>query len=201
MNRMHVRGTALAMLLTAAACGDSATDVVSDLSQAEAEALAEVVAGTVVSTFDQQGPVAAPARATFSQQVNFEAPCEYGGTMNVAGELDIVTDDETEELTSLEYTVTQVHSGCVGESQDGLRFTLDGAPNVTANFVAMTEGDLISMDGSYSGGVDWSTDDKDGTCNLSVEFSLEMNAGTETGSASMSGTVCGVTFSRSLTVT
>jgi hypothetical protein len=204
MNRTHVRGTALAMLLAVAACGDSATEVVGDLTQAEAAALAEVVAGTVISTFDEGGPMAGPALgpalATLSQQVSFEGPCEFGGTVAVAGELDIVTDDETEELTSLEYTVTQVHNGCVGESQDGLRFTLTGAPNVTANFLVETEGDLIAMNGGYSGAVDWSTDGKSGTCTLSVEFSLDLNLGSESASASMAGTVCGVNFSESVTV-
>ena len=204
MNRNHVRGAALAFLLAAGACGDSATDVVGDLTRAEAAALAEVVAGTVVSTFDQAGPMAGPALgpalATFNQQVSFEGPCELGGTMAVTGDLDIVTDDETEELTSLEYTVTQVHNGCVGESQDGMRFTLTGAPNVTATFLVQTEGESVAMDGSYSGAVDWSTEGKSGTCTLSVEFSVNVNFGTETGTANMAGTVCGVSFSESVSV-
>jgi len=205
MNRMFVRNGGLALLLTAAACGDSATDVVGDLTQAEAEALAEVVTGTVMSTWESEGAAATvargPALATFNQQLSLEAPCEFGGSVAIDGEIDVVTNDETEELESLEYTVTQAHAGCVAESEDGLRFTLDGAPNVTANLLVLAEGDLIGMDGSYSGAVDWSTDGKEGTCTLSVEFSMDLNVGAQTGSATMSGTVCGISFSNSVNVT
>jgi hypothetical protein len=204
MNRMHVRGGALALLLSLAACGDSATDVVGNLTEAEAEALAEVVAGTVVSTWETGGASAtaarSPALATFNQQVSLDAPCEFGGTVAINGEIDIVTNDETEELESLEYTVTQAHAGCVAESQDGIRFTLDGAPNVTANLVVLAEGDAVAMNGSYSGAVDWATDGKAGTCTLSVEFSLDLNVVAETGSATMAGTVCGMSFSNSVSV-
>lgn len=205
MNRMFVRNGALALLLTTAACGDSVTEVVGDLTQAEAEALAEVVAGTVLSTWEGEGAAATAARgpslATYNQQLSLEAPCEFGGSVAIDGEIDVVTNDETEELESLEYTVTQAHSGCVAESGDGVRFTLDGAPNVTANLLVLAEGDLISMDGSYSGAVDWSTDGKEGTCTLSVEFSMDLNVAAETGSATMSGTVCGMSFSNSVDVT
>ena len=204
MNRMHVRGGALALLLATAACGDSATDVMGDLTEAEAAALAEVVAGTVVSTVEANGAAATaargPALATINQQVSFEAPCELGGTVAIDGALDLVTNDETEELESLEYSVTQAHDGCVTESQDGTTFTLDGAPNVTANLVVLAEGEAVSMDGSYSGAVDWATDGKSGTCTLSVEFSLDLNLGSDTGSAMMSGTVCGMSFSNSVNV-
>ena len=204
MNRMHVKGGALALLLAVAACGDSATDVVGDLTEAEAAALAEVIAGTVVSTWEAEGaaPTAArgPALATFNQQVSLEAPCEFGGTVAIDGEFDIVTNDVTEELESLEYTVTQAHAGCVAEAQDGTRFTLDGAPNVTANLLVLAEGDAVTMDGSYAGAVEWATDGKSGTCTLSVEFSLDLNVVAETGSATMAGTVCGMNFSNSVNV-
>lgn len=205
MNRMFVRNGALALLLSAAACGDSATEVVGDLTQAEAEALAEIVAGTVMSSWEGEGAAATaasgPARATFNQQVSLEASCDFGGSVAIEGEIDVVTNDETEELESLEYTLTQTHAGCVAESQDGVRFTLDGAPNVSANLLVLAEGDAIGMDGSYSGAVDWSTSDKEGTCTLSVEFSMDLNLGAETGSATMSGTVCGMSFSNSVDVT
>lgn len=204
MNRMHVRGGALALLLSVAACGDSATDVVGNLTEAEAQALAEVVAGTVVSTWEAEGAAATaargPALATFTQQVSLDAPCEFGGTVAINGDIEIVTNDVTEELERLEYTVTQAHDGCVAESQDGIRFTLDGAPNVTANLVVLAEGDVLAMDGSYSGAVDWATDGKAGTCTLSVEFSLDLNIVADTGSAMMSGTVCGMSFSNSMNV-
>lgn len=204
MNRMFVRNGALALLLATAACGDNATDVVGDLTQAEAEALAEVVAGTVVSTWEGEGAATTaargPALATFNQQLSVEAPCEFGGSVAIDGEIDLVTDDDTGEMESLEYTVTQAHTACVAESQDGVRFTLTGAPNVTANLLVLSEGDLLGMDGSYSGAVDWSTDGKEGTCTLSVEFSMDIDVAAETGSATMSGTVCGMSFSNSVDV-
>ncbi|MEX2473192.1 MAG: hypothetical protein WEA34_13475 [Gemmatimonadota bacterium] len=202
MNRIHVRGVALAMLVAVTACGDSATEVVGDLSQAEAEALAEVVGSTVFSstTSEMPGAQGAPARTPISgsESVSATVPCELGGTVGVDGSLEYSGDTET--VINATFGLTQVHNGCVAESQDGIRFTLDGAPDVTSN-VSMTVGENeLSMEGTYGGAVDWSTDGREGTCSLDVSLSVDMSGMAESGSVSMSGTVCGVTFQRSVTV-
>lgn len=202
MNRIHVRGAALAVLVAAAACGDNATEVVGDLSQAEAEALAEVVGSTVFasSTGEMPGALGAPARVPVSgsESVSATVPCELGGTVGVNGNLEYSGDTET--VINATFGLTQVHNGCVAESQDGIRFTLDGAPNVTSNVsMTMSENEL-SMEGTYGGAVDWRTGGREGTCSLDVTLSVDMSGMTESGSASMSGTVCGVTFQKSVMV-
>lgn len=203
MNRIHVRGVTLAMLVAVAACGDSATEVVGDLSQAEAEALAEVVGSTVFSSTTSEMPgtqTAAPARAPISgsESVSATVPCELGGTVGVDGNLEFSGDTET--VINATFALTQVHNGCVAESQDGIRFTLDGAPDVTSNVSMTFSENEISLEGTYGGAVDWSTDGREGTCPLDVSLSVDMSGMTESGSVSMSGTVCGVTFQRSVTV-
>jgi hypothetical protein len=203
MNRIHVRGAALAMLVAVAACGDSATEVVGDLSQAEAEALAEVVGATVFSSSTSEMPgtqTAAPGRAPIegSESISATVPCELGGTVAVDGNLEYSGDTETH--VDATFAITQVHDGCVAESQDGIRFTLDGAPNVAANMSMSVSENELSLEGSFGGAVDWSTDGREGTCSLDVTLFLDMSGTAESGSVSMSGTVCGVSFEKAVTV-
>lgn len=201
MNRVHIRGVTLAMLVAVAACGDSATEVVGDLSQAEAEALAEVVGATVfASTSEVPWAQGAPARTPVSgsETVSATVPCELGGTVDVHGSLEYSGDTET--VIDATFGLTQVHDGCVAESQDGIRFTLDGAPNVSADMSLSVSQNDVSLEGMYGGAVDWSTDGRDGTCSLDVTLSVDMSNTSESGSASMAGTVCGVSFQRAVTV-
>lgn len=203
MNRKHVRGMMLALVVAVGACGDSddPTEVVTDeLSEAEAAALAEVMSENAFATWQQDQAAMAPSLATFEQSVSFEADCELGGSVSVSGDMVAETSETTEDVT-IDYTVTQVHQSCVAESSDGLRFTLDGAPDVTVNFVVETGGDLVTLDGGYAGSVDWSTDDKQGSCSVDIDFTAEVSQTGESGSASMSGSVCGRSVSNSVTFT
>lgn len=201
MNRIHVRGVAFAMSMAVAACGDSATEVVGDLSQAEAEALAEVVGSTVFSSASAVPEAeGAPGRTPVSgsQSINTTVDCELGGTVGVDGNLEYSGDTET--TVNATFELTQVHNGCVAESQDGIRFILDGAPDVTSNVSLTLSENELSLEGTYGGAVDWSTDGREGNCSLNVTLSVDMSGTAESGSASMSGTVCGVAFQKSVTV-
>lgn len=196
----------LALLVALAACGDDddPTGVTGDaLNGDEVAALAEVVAGTMFSTFEQtpeppQAP--GPALATGSFSLNTSLPCELGGVVAVSGTLLFDIDDETGDGT-LDYTVTQDHQDCVAEAEDGMRFTLNGAPNVSADFVATLEGTGLTFAGGYVGAVSWVTGARSGTCSMDVDFSLTGDVEAETGTASISGTVCGVNFTHTLTFT
>lgn len=206
MNSKIVRVLSCAAVLAVAACDDSATDVLGDLTEAEAEALAEVVGATVLNgamgsqnTGAATGPQAVVQ--TYSETVSGTFPCELGGSVGVDGTLNATMDDQTGAGT-IDFALTQVHDGCVAESQDGIRFTLDGAPSVSA-VLAMEfseQAGTLAFGGSYTGAVDWATDGRDGTCSIDVEFTADLDGAMETGSASMSGTVCGVSFSKSLTI-
>ena len=204
MNRMHVRCAAIALIVAAGACDESPTNV-GDLSQAEAEALAEVVSSQVIDGAfgaSQRGSSAsAPAAATvnYEESVSFTGECELGGTVSIDADYEGEMDDETGEGT-LSFVMTQMHDGCMGEADDGTVFTLDGAPSVTAELDMEVAEEMFAFDGSYNGAVDWATGDRDGTCTIDVTFSVDLNGGMQSGSASMQGSVCGIDFSKSLSI-
>jgi hypothetical protein len=203
VNSIFSRGLTLALALVVGACSDNPTDIIEGdaLTQAEAAALAEVVAATLFSTWETaSGPPTAPARASGTFQFQDQLPCELGGSVAVSGSLSYNVDDESGDGT-LNFSLTGVHSDCQGESQDGIALTLNGAPNITASFSVVSEGDAIAFSGGYDGAVEWATGEKSGTCSVDVDFSLTGNVATETGSASLQGRVCGITFSHSLQLT
>lgn len=203
MRRISLGGMALLATLAMAACGDSPTDTLGELSQEEAEALAQVVGQTVFSTWTEaEAPVqglAPVAALIIESDVAVEAPCPLGGQVAISGTLVMDIDEVTEDVT-LDYSVAQVHQDCSASSEEGIVFTLNGAPNITADLFLESVGEALSMTGGYSGAVDWVTGDKAGTCSLSVEFSVEMNPVTEVGSGSISGTVCGTSFTETVSV-
>jgi hypothetical protein len=201
MRRFSLGGMSLLAVMAMAACSDSVTDTLGDLTADEAEALAEVVGQTVMTTWSDPGTAAggpAPIAAIIIES-DFEgdAPCPLGGQVAMSGDLILEIDDETEDMT-FDYSVTQVHQNCAAASEDGIVFTLNGAPNVSATLFVQALQDTLSFSSNYSGAVDWSTQGRSGTCSLSVQFSFEMNATTEAGSGSMTGTVCGHNFSQTV---
>lgn len=200
MTRIYARGLTLALAVALGACSDDPTDLVEGdpLTEAEAAALAEVVAGTLFSTWEgTSGPAAAPARASGTFPVDDVFPCESGGSVAVSGSLSFDVDDQTGDGT-LDFSVTSVHSDCAGQSEEGIAFTLNGAPDITATFSAVSEGDAIDFSGGYDGAIAWETGEKSGTCSVDVDFSFTGNLATETGSASLAGRVCDITFSQTL---
>ena len=206
MSRISARGLTLALALFVGACSDDPTDIVEGdpLTEAEAAALAEVVAGSLFSTWEQSSaapsPAAAPARASGNVQIDDEFPCEFGGTVAVAGSLVFDVDDESGDGT-LVFQITTDHEGCGVESEEGIAFILNGSPNISAGFTIVSDGDNLSFSGGYDGAVGWATDDKSGRCSIDVDFSLTGDVVAETGSASLTGRVCGITFSHSLELT
>ena len=203
---IHRRCLAVGLIVALAACGDSGTevDVPDELTPAEAEALAEAVGMTVLSTWsedDSEGSaLAAPAPFTVESDLELEVPCKLGGSVAIEGTVRIEGDEEARS-TTLDYAVTHMHQACTVQSKDGVVFTLNGAPHVTANLHVETGGNVVLLSGDYGGAVDWTTEEKEGTCPLSAEFSFELDLASETLAGSLEGTVCGVTLSRSVTGT
>jgi hypothetical protein len=120
--------------------------------------------------------------------------------VSVDADLEGQMDDETGEGT-LSFMLTQIHEGCVGEADDGTVFTLDGAPSVTAQLDMEVAEEMLAFDGSFMGAVDWTAaDQREGTCTIDVTFSMDVNAGMQSGSTTMQGSVCGIDFSKSLSI-
>lgn len=206
MNVKSLRILSLAAAATLAACGDDGTGPEADLSQAEAVALAEIIASSAfmgAGYVPTDGTAAgAPARTPWTvddELIAESLPCEFGGTVSVEGSLTAEGDDE-EGWAEAELSLTQTHDGCGAAAQDGTRFTLSGAPNVTANFSVSVSEESISLDGGYGGALEWETDGRSGKCTIDFDIAIDVNAGAETASVDMGGTVCGISVSRSVTV-
>jgi hypothetical protein len=203
MDKIYGRGLALVLALVVGACSSDPTDIVEGdpLTQAEAAALAEAVAATLFATWEQSSaataPAAAPARASGTFQFDDVIACEFQGSVGISGSLAFNVDDESGDGT-LAFTVTADHDDCGVESDDGTAFVLNGSPNISASFTIVSEGSALSFTGGYEGAVSWATGDKSGRCSVDVEFSLEGDIVAETGSASLTGRVCGITFSHNL---
>lgn len=200
--RTRTPALALALGLALGACSDGPTDIIEGdpLTEAEAAALAEVVAGSLFTAWEgsaSAAPARGPARASGTGQINDTFPCELGGSVAVAGSLSFDVDDDTGDGT-IQFSVTTDHDDCAVESEDGIGFILNGAPNITASFAIVSEGSSLSFSGNYEGAVAWATDDKSGRCSIEVDFDLSGDVTAETGSASLTGRVCGVTFDHSL---
>jgi hypothetical protein len=194
MQVKSVRCLTLVASVAFAACGDSTDLVMGELSEAEAQELAEAL---LMTTFSSTGDVPQPATGgpqtapfQFSQDVEGEFACPLGGAVGYEASIEISGDTESEAGT-LSYEMTQVHEACVVASASEQLFTLTGSPSLTLEFQVDNDGQgAVEWGGSVQGAVAWVTDDRSGTCAASFEFSGHQS-GAESVSGAMSGTLCG----------
>lgn len=207
MNSTLARLTTLVAAAGFAACGGSTDLVTDELSEVEAQ---EFASALMLATFNsaqsipQQpqlapgGPQAAPYGYSFDFEGDVE--CPLGGSVAVTASLEVDGDTETEAGT-VDYTITQVHGGCVVSSEEGEHvFTLWGAPNLVLDFLVASNGaGVIEWSGSVLGNVEWVTEGRQGTCAVALEF-----GGRQEGEASLAaevaGSVCGFAVSQELMV-
>jgi len=198
-------GLAAALALGLAACGDF-TSSGDPLSESEAADLAaEIVEGGFVG-FGAQGaaPQGAPgeAAARVTITLNDTAPCDGGGTVAVAGTMTADV-NQTTGAGTFEFNYSVAPSACQVTTSGGKTFTLTGDPNiqVQGNF----NWSETSADGSltYDGKFKWtSSDGRSGACGVNLEATYDFNFGTtgSSGTATLSGSVCGVTVNRTISV-
>ena len=200
MNQRFVRTVALVGLFGVAACGEDDPVAIGDpLSDVEAQELAFVLLGAAFETGlsgDSFAPamVDGPAMAPFTinGSVDDTAPCPQGGTVSVSGSVSVTGDDETGAL-DLSFDVNTTHSGCgvPGETMD---FVLGS--QLSTMFSLNSTGDgAVSWMGDVSGTVDWSGDDRSGTCTVDYGFDGEVVAETSL-TVTLTGEVCGASINR-----
>lgn len=195
---LRLLGIAAALSLPLAACGDDATGPGSaDLSEEERIGLLEAILSVGAdpeldapgAAAPTAGPAAAPVTVTFPVDDSFA--CPLGGSLDMAGEVEIVVDDETEDGT-YDHEIEKTHRGCrVTSPRLQKEFVLDGSPSVTATLSAqVSAGALSGLQGSEEGAVAWRLEDRSGTCEIDVAWSVTGPAsGAPTYQAT--GTVCG----------
>lgn len=165
--------TPVTAVLVVAGCGggDGAGNDV-DLSPAEVEELAQVLA---------RMNALHPGESSWS--------CPDGGNFQGTG---TVAGGETART----YTTLVTLRGCSGSSEDGTTFSLNGRLTVTVDIELDDGGTLVSHDGTQRGNVNWSSGGRWGSCPVS----LSTVAGTveEGGRLSITGTLCGNTVSHTM---
>lgn len=210
----------LALAVPLAACGDdNGVGLSGDpLTDAEAQALAQIVMSQGLEASQEAEAAASAARAAgtsgaavpIDAQVDVTTPCILGGTYNVVGSLDGDVTFSGEEIQTLDatYSLQHTHTDCgvpVQVEGSEVEFTLDGHPNVTHTYdISVDSGSSVELAGDIEGAVDWATDDgRSGTCPITIAIDVSGFSLTETtGSLSVgvNGLVCGVSISQSLTV-
>lgn len=206
MNRSKVGLLSLLLVTGLAACDDG-TGPESSLTQAEAEALAQVL---LTQTFSAGDPASATAPTSaapvarqvvdFSNEISVEVACPLGGSVAADVTTSGTIDAET-GAANLQYTASQTHRDCQVQPEEAQEpFTLNGAPNLTSSLqFTRTAGGTFETGGSIVGSVAWSSGDRSGTCVVSLEFS---GAGDDQGnvSFSLSGGVCSAQISQQVSV-
>ncbi len=214
MSRVRfLSGLSAALAFGLAACGGDTTSTGDPLTEAEAAELAEAIAEGGFAGF---GGFAAPAMrapgetaANVTVALNDTYPCDDAGgtgTVTIAGSLTVNVNDQTGAGTfGFNYTVAP--HGCQVTTSGGKVFTLDGDPNIKVtgdfSFSETTGGSSFEGTLNYDGSFAWeSSDGRSGTCGVNLDATYDFNFSSTggSGSATLTGTVCGVTVNRTFSV-
>lgn len=214
MARMRaMSGWCAAAALGLAACGGDFTSSGDPLSESEATDLGQALVeqGFVgLGGLSASPPAGAPganekAAGRVTVTLNDTAPCEGGGTVALAGKL---TGDfnQTTGAGTITYDYTVAPAACKVTTTGGKVFTLTGEPNLKATGDFNWSSTSLKGSLSYDGKFQWeSADSRSGSCgvNLSAKYEMTINSntGATSGSATISGEVCGITVNRTVQFT
>jgi hypothetical protein len=212
MSKRVLFGLAPVLALGLAACGSGFTSSGDPLTESEAADLAQGLANGGFAGFGSfAAPAGAPGAAATNVTIslNNSAPCDGGGTVAFNGSMTAnVNQAATSGTFGFNYTV--VPTACQITTSNSKTFTLTGDPNLKAQgdftFTAGSSTETFQGSLSYNGKFDWtSSDARAGVCGVDLaanyDFSFSTTGGAPTGTATLSGTVCGVTVNRSVSVT
>lgn len=119
--------------------------------------------------------------------------CPLGGEVAVALK---ASEEEAGDTLRLVTDAALIPAGC-GIASRGVEFVLDGNPHVlqevVVQFVGFFEG--LTIEGAISGGLDWTVNDRSGTCMIDLTLSAEPDlSGPEPqANAKFAGMMCGET--------
>ena len=197
---MILRRASVALAAFTLACGDSTAPKLS-----EAEVFDMLDAMSVVAAYDEL-PGAPAARASLraagtamanaTVSVSQTVDCPNGGSASVAG-----TATDNPDAGTFSAQVTHSFSACAAPSSEGRVWTFNGSPNIltTMSGSANEATGVFSMTVSQVGGVSFSSDVGQGTCQISLTLTL---SGSNNGfSSSISGSACGRRIEQSVEVT
>lgn len=193
-----LRGASVALAAFTLACGDSTAPSV-NLSEAEVgdmleamSAVSYIGAGPGTGLFVHRAGQTANATYTVSETVE----CPNGGSATMNG---TATDDP--DAGTFTAQITQGFSGCAAPSSGGRVWTFDGDPNITTNLSGsqnLSTG-AFTLSATQTGAVKFASNLGAGRCAIDITLTL---TGNETSvSATVSGTACGRTIQRSISVT
>jgi len=186
-----------------AAC-DTTELVMGELSEVEAEELAGAMMLATFSSTENAQPAPAPGGpqmtpVEYTAEVDTDVQCPLGGAVAVMADV-VVNGDTDNPALVVDYSMTQVHDGCVVLSENDREFTLWGAPSLTLDLLVATDGvGVVEWEGSVVGAVAWVTDGREGTCEVALEFGARRE-GSASFDAELAGVVCGFNVTRTLTV-
>lgn len=185
-----------------AACSDDPTDP-SGLSEQEVEQLAEVIFGQALTmgftsyepatTFEgDPGIGMSVAAVPFDFTIGPEPfDCPLGGTVEVFMSFSGDVDDATGAGT-VDMGITQDHADCVVQSEEGMQFTLNGAPETTTDVsMSVDAAQDFTMTGAFGGGVQWATGGRSDTCTIDLGIDASGNLQTGAITGTVSGIMCG----------
>ena len=197
LGRMCPYSMAIALTFALVSCGGGSTTDSGDpsganeLTDAEFADLAEVLAvlADLGLTGAFGGPAAAPAAVseTFTLDPT-SVGCPLGGTVLFAGS---VTVDE--ETGSISMDFTQTYNGCSAAAPSSNRVFVLNGPLSYDFFFEIISDDVVTFSLNEAGGLSWSTGGKSGTCQLNITVVSTVNVTTQSGTGTVSGSICGRT--------
>jgi len=204
MSATLLRRASVALVALTVACGDSTGPNLSEeqvfdmLSAMSLVADFSEIPGAPTAGAALKALKAAPAMANVTVNVSQTVSCPNGGNASVAG---TVTDDEQTPANTVTATVTHSFSSCAAPSEEGRMWTFNGAPNIvtTLNATSTETAETFNMTVTQVGGVRFASDLGEGTCQISLTFT--MNGNPNSFSASISGSACGRTIQQTVEVT
>ncbi|MDH3207044.1 MAG: hypothetical protein OEO79_10550 [Gemmatimonadota bacterium] len=177
------------------ACADDPLGVNSGdpLTPEEMQAVFSAISETFSTLSFAPAAAGGPARAVISVNESFSAtaPCDIGGSFAAAGSANGTVDDET-FLLDLSFQLRLTPNGCIVATETNT-VTLNGAPYVQLSMdFELNETQIVAV-GTQTGGIAFtSSDGRSGSCAFEVSFSVTADLEGQSGSSSVSGTVCGV---------